>query len=278
VRPEYVGDMFADRARGRDRGHERRNSARAAAALSVVALVATVAGCGSGSEATKKPLGAGQQRLTRGTQVLDLPARVHDGTVSHLPKIALTVPDGWFNYDGWALGKAPPAREGSPSLPPDAVRPVFVTFWDVASVYPTPCDWAGKPLVDPGPGVDGLASALTRQPLRNATTPTDVALGGFHSKYLRWSVPTDIAFDEKRRSKALFPRCDEKTFQSWTGSGWARDRYEQAPAQVDMLWILDVHGQRLVVDASYLPEATAADRTELDGVVHSIQFMRRDGS
>ena len=248
-----------------------------AAALSALALLATAAGCGA--ETVKKPLGAGFQRLDRGTQVLDLSSRDHTGLgLSHLPKIALTVPDGWFNYDGWALGKAPPARKDSPSLPPDAIRPVFVTFWDVASVYPTPCDWAGKPLVDPGPGVDGLASALSRQPLRNATTPTDVALGGFHGKYLRWSVPTDIAFDEKRRSKALFPRCDEKTFQSWTGSGWASDRYEQAPAQVDMLWILDVHGQRLVVDASYLSEATAADRTELDGVVHSIQFMRRDGS
>lgn len=196
--------------------------------------------------------------------MLDLPSRVQAGVVPpHLPKIELTVPAGWFNYDGWALLKG------------RGVSPLLMGFWDVADVYPTPCKWAGKRLVDPGRGVDGLASALARQPLRNATAPVDAVLGGFHGKYLRWSVPRDIAFDEKHRIKALFPGCDEKTFKSWSANGWAGERYEQAPGQVDMLWILDVHGERLVVDASYLPEATAAERAELDRVVHSIRFLDR---
>jgi hypothetical protein len=260
--------MFADNARR-----------CALTTLSSLALLATVVGCGagvgrSGAPATsnttaytaKKPLGAGHQRLDRGTQVLDLSSRAREHTGlgrSHLPKIALTVPDGWFNYDGWALLKG------------RGVSPLLVGFWDVAGVYPTPCKWAGKPLIDPGRSVDGLASALARQPRRNATAPTDVSLGGFRGKYLRWSVPTDIAFDEKHRSKALFPGCDEQTFQSWTANGWAGDRYEQAPGQVDMLWILNVHGERLVVDSSYLPEATAAERAELARVVHSIRFIGR---
>jgi hypothetical protein len=106
----------------------------------------------------------------------------------------------------------------------------FVTLWDVDDVYPTPCKWKYKPMVDPGRGVNGLASALAKQPLRNATPPTDVVLGGFRGKYLQWSVPTDIAFDEPREDLALFPDCDENTFQSWTGApGWASDRYQQAP-------------------------------------------------
>jgi hypothetical protein len=252
-----------------------RNIAGAAAALSSLALLATATACGAGvgrsagpaasntsADAAKKPLGGGFQRLDRGTQVLDLPSRVHPSAVPpHLPKIALTVPDGWFNFGGWALLKGRGAS------------PLQVGFWDVAGVYPTPCKWAAKPLVDPGRSVDGLASALARQPLRNATAPIDTALGGFHGKYVRWSVPTDIAFDEKHPFKAFFPGCDEKTFQSWTANGWASDRYEQAPGQVDMLWILNVHGERLVVDASYLPEATAAERAELDRVVHSIRFV-----
>jgi hypothetical protein len=34
-----------------------------------------------------------------------------------------------------------------------------------------------------------------------------------------------------------------------------------------------VNGKRLVIDASYLPKATAADRAELERVVDSIRFV-----
>jgi hypothetical protein len=57
------------------------------------------------------------------------------------------------------------------------------------------------------------------------------------------------------------------------GRGWAADRWQQGPSQVDRLWILDLHGKRLVVDANYMPSATRKQRTELDRIVHSIQFV-----
>ncbi len=114
---------------------------------------------------------------------------------------------------------------------------------------------------------------MKTQPLRNATAPTDVVLGGFRGKYLEWSVPTDIAFDKAHKDLALFPDCDEKTFQSWTARGWNSDRHQQAPGQVDRIWILDVNGERLVIDASYLPGAKADDRVELDKIIHSIRFL-----
>jgi hypothetical protein len=43
---------------------------------------------------------------------------------------------------------------------------------------------------------------------------------------------------------------------------------------VDRVWIVNVDGQRLVVDANYLPTATSAERAELGRVVHSIRFLR----
>src|SRR5262249_43538518 len=70
-----------------------------------------------------------------------------------------------------------------------------------------------------------------------------------------------------------FHDCDEGVFESLTAEGWASDRYQQAPGQVDWLWILDVDGQRLVVDATYLADASAYDRSELDPVVRSIRFL-----
>src|SRR5215469_92229 len=229
----------------------------AAAALSALALLAPAVGCGAGGggRTAETPLGLGRQRLDRGTQLLNLSSRARDRAglgLPHLLRIEITVPDGWFNYDGWAMSKGHLWR-----------APVFVMFWDVARVYPTPCRWKGKPLVDPGTGVTGLAAALAKQPLRHATTPTAAALGDHRALYLALSVPTSAQFD----------KCDKGNFESWTAIGWASDRSEQEPGQVDRIRILEVGGQRLVVDASYLPGATASDRAELQRVVSSIRFL-----
>jgi hypothetical protein len=223
---------------------------RAVLAAFVLTVTAALAGCGG--SASDPSLAAGREELKPGTHVLDLVRRVHrEPALVHLPKIEITVPTGWFNFDGWAMSKGPDDKTA------------FVTFWDVDRVYPTPCRWKYRPMVDPGRGVNRLAAALIAQPLRHATAPTDAVLGGFRGKFLEWSVPTNVDLDD----------CDEGVFESWTARGWSSDRYQQAPGQVDRLWILDVNGERLVVDASYLPNATAHDRAELDSVVSSIRFL-----
>jgi hypothetical protein len=50
-------------------------------------------------------------------------------------------------------------------------------------------------------------------------------------------------------------------------------RYEQVPGQVDRLWVLNVNGQRLVVDATYSPDTTKADRAELGAIVKALRFV-----
>jgi hypothetical protein len=221
------------------------------AAALAAALVVTLAACGSASMSA--PLGPGREQLKAGAHVLDLVAREQPGSgPAHAPKIEVTVPAGWFNYKGIAVGQGR-------RLP----HTTFVFFWHVAQVYPTPCNWKGKAMVDPGPSVGGLATALARQPLRNATTPTDTVLADYQGKYLELSVPKTINFSH----------CDQGYFESWTADGWASDRYQQRPGQVDQIWILKVHGVRLLVDAAYLPEATSQDRAELERVVDSIRFI-----
>jgi hypothetical protein len=184
--------------------------------------------------------------------MLDLVAREQlAGGPAHLPRIAITLPSGWFNHDGHGLntgGRFPR---------------LIVSFWHVAQVYPTPCRWQSRPMIDPGRTIDGLASALASRPLRNASTPTDVSLGGSAGKFLAWSVPAKIDF----------ATCDQGYFESWTANGWSSDRYQQGPGQVDRIWILKVNGQRLVVDAAYMPGATKTDRVELERAVHSIRFF-----
>ena len=52
----------------------------------------------------------------------------------------------------------------------------------------------------------------------------------------------------------------------------AGDRCQQVAGQVDRLWVLDVEGQTLLVDATYTPATSEADREELDQVVASLRF------
>ena len=42
--------------------------------------------------------------------------------------------------------------------------------------------------------------------------------------------------------------------------------------QVDLVWILDLDGQRIVVDASYSARSTRSDIDKLKSMVGSLQF------
>jgi hypothetical protein len=148
-----------------------------------------------------------------------------------------------------------------------------VSFWDVGKVARNPCHSIGH-LYDPGPTVDDLVAALEAQSMRDATAPTDVALAGYAGKYLEWSVPTHW----KVTGDSDFAGCDvqangHRDFVSWLGNGGEGERWQQMAGQVDRLWILNVNGQRLVVDASHSPDTTKAQLDEEDQIVHSLEFV-----
>ena len=100
-----------------------------------------------------------------------------------------------------------------------------------------------------------------------------MTLAGYAGKYLEWSVPADL----KSSSWTSFDACDldapggYRDFLSWLGNGMG-DRYEQVPGQVDQLWVLDVNGQRFVVDAPYSPDPSQSQRTTLEQVVDTLGF------
>jgi hypothetical protein len=198
-------------------------------------------------------LGSGEEDLEPGRYLLDFQTRAAGGR--SFPQVVLTLPEGWQNYEGWLVGAGRDIEANGPHR-------WFVSFWDVDEVYAHPCDWASEK-IDPGRTVEGLVAALVDRPLRDATTPVEVTVDGYQGYMLEWSVPTDIDFAS----------CDEGFFESWTGSGWTSDRYQQGPGQVDRLWILDVDGSRLVIDAMYMPGVTEQDREEIFAVVNSIQFQ-----
>ena len=172
--------------------------------------------------------------------------------------ITFTVPDGWEAGPFYVV----PTEGGA--QPPTGTA---VGFWIVDNIFADPCRW-DRGLLDPppGPSAADLATALKDQRGRYATNPTPGELNGRPTIEMELTVPPDLDFSECSNDKG--PRS---YYISWPqrdppGGG----RYHQGPGQRDRLWILEVDGVRLVVDASYFPETSAADRAELWRIVRSV--------
>jgi hypothetical protein len=179
------------------------------------------------------------------------------GDAGH-PGYAVEVPAGWSSLDGNFVVKNGDGVLG-------------MSVWDVSQVPRDPCHWK-RTMSDVGPSVADLVDALSSQRLRDATAPVDMTLAGQDGQYLELSVPDDWIVT----GDADFKGCDDpgnghQDFVSWLGRDEG-DRYQQVAGQVDRVWVLDVEGQTLLVDATYAPDVSAADREELDQVVASIRF------
>jgi hypothetical protein len=217
----------------------------------LVAILANA--CAAGAQSTA-PAGVSPQAIPSEDEApLNAGSYTFDNSVlgfpgKPFPNIVISVPDGWTSF-GYGVHRYNNTQ-----------RYLAVSFWNVADVYANGCQGFG-PKIHPGPTADDLAAALAARPLRNATAPAAVSLGGYHGKYLEWSVPVDIHFSD----------CDASSFRSWTASNGG-DRYQQGPGQVDRLWILDIEGSRLVIDVTYMPAASKLDQAELGKVADSIAF------
>jgi hypothetical protein len=177
------------------------------------------------------------------------------------PEYSLEVPAGWTTMGRFTI------KEGGGQLV------LGIGVWDVGMVPGDPCRWQSTTQL-PGPTVDDLVTALTAQVSRNATAPVAVTLAGYPGTYLELSVPADLVVT----GDADFEGCDvepsdgHRNFVSWFGAGGIGTRYQQVAGQVDQLWILDVEGQRLVVNATRSPDATPADIVEQLRIVQSLQI------
>ena len=102
-----------------------------------------------------------------------------------------------------------------------------------------------------GPTVDDFATALADHPLLDTTTPIDVTLAGYSGKYMDLQVPR--------------PRGVYLEYEPWDGN-----IYAQGSGHRWHLWILDVDGQRVVVEATDYAGTSAQDRAELQSIVDSV--------
>jgi hypothetical protein len=263
---DLQGDHFERMLRRRDR--RRRNQRIAVYALvGAFAVVAVVIGIGSlrgddegtvipGSTATPTApptatqipaLSSTAGPLEPGTYVVSTLDPGFDA--SH--RITITVPDGYESFGGFAVLTAEGTQTG-------------VSAWVVGNVYDDPCHRGATPL-DPTvvPPVGRLVAALANQRGVDVSTPTDTRVDGYAGMYLERTVPTGTKLTD----------CDGNEFRPWLGTDGG-PRYI-LPGQIDLLWIVDVDGVPLVIDAAIRSPRWAHVRAELLQVVESIRIDPR---
>ncbi|MEK6190769.1 MAG: hypothetical protein AABM41_00430 [Chloroflexota bacterium] len=178
------------------------------------------------------------------------------------PSITVTIPaPGWYGEqpNGGILIKNENAD------PPDGAGMIGPFFGELY-VYGDPCRWSTTMPDTPATTVDEAVAALTAQASRDASAPVDITVDGYAGKSITLHV----------RDDAVFSECDDRTFASWAGGGdslsTGPSRYHQGPGQIDELWILDVDGQLIVMDANYYAETPAEDLAELHAILESMTF------
>jgi hypothetical protein len=172
----------------------------------------------------------------------------------------------WPEVDGLA-------KDDDGLAPAESVGVVLLAWtWPAGTgfnVYGDPCRWSTTIPETPATTVDEIAAALAVQPSRDATAPVDVTLGGYSGKHITLHVPDDIALD----SAGEFADCDQTRFASYGTEGESEPgRYHQGPSQIDELWILDVDGSIVILDAVYGPVVPADLVEEMRTIAESATF------
>ena len=140
-------------------------------------------------------------------------------------------------------------------------------------MYGDPCQWSTTVPETPATTPDEIAAALAAQASRDATAPVDVTVGGYAGKSITLHVPMSFEVPDATRDEE-FADCDQSAFVSYglEGNETGYERNHQGPGQVDELWILDVDGAIVILDAMYGPAAPAEHVADLRTLAESATF------
>ena len=261
VRPD---PGFVDRQHENQRRQSRRRRAGALVLVAVLVIAGVVVGIStlrSGDEGKVIPGSAPTPTATpvpplhsgaleRGTYVVSTIDPDFDASY----RITMDVPDGYEGFpDGSGVAKL--GRIGQ----------MAVGAWVIGDVYADPCRWETT-LLDPPPAssVDALVAALADQKGLRVSTMTDITVDGFTGTYMERTVDAGTNLAD----------CDGGHFRPWLGTDGG-ERYLE-PGQHNLLWIIDVDGVPLLIDASLGEAGTSAqDRDEHIQIAESVRIDPR---
>jgi hypothetical protein len=161
---------------------------------------------------------------------------------------------------------------------PETVGGALVAWtWPVGTEfhpYGDPCHWSSSVPDTAATTADEIAAGLAAQTESDPSTPTDVEVGGYAGKKVTLHTPMTYEVPGATREEE-FGDCDETAYayygvQGAEGTELARN--SQGPGETDELWILDVDGAIVILNAVYSP-ATPPDLVdELRTMAESATF------
>jgi hypothetical protein len=178
---------------------------------------------------------------------------IDDRNITQATHFIFTVPAGWTTAEGFVKKNQ------------DQLDEIMLSTWVVTHVHADSCHHTTDTLVDVGTSPDKLVSTLVALKNRVVSQPTDVTLGGFPAKRLELSVPADLDV-----STCLFG-----AIKNWPDPGpdESGGLCCGGPGHVDVVYVVDINGKALTVDARHLPGSSPQDLAELQGILDSIQIQ-----
>lgn len=169
-------------------------------------------------------------------------------------QVTAAVTDNWSAVGDWAV-RGPRGYEA-----PDGMG---LRFYTVSNLLNNPSSYADG-LQDPpvGPTVEDLIEAIVAQEEWTSSRPTELTIGGYPAQHVRITIPDGAEFDPRDDGGAFYLFQDEGAGQIWG----------LEVGQMFDVYVVDVDGERLVLDAFHYPGTSAADLAALQAVVDSIQI------
>lgn len=214
---------------------------------------------GLGSQPTPSPTATAQPTSTPEAFVPEPFEFAWDGMSDRAPRITVTIPAAGWNEGGeGTLGKGNEADNV-----PEAAFIVYSEAPGTAFyVWGDPCNSSSTRPERPATTVDEIVAALAAQASRDASEPVDVTVGGYAGKAITLHVPDDANFDA----------CDGQTFATFGTDHDEGARTQQGPGQIDDVWVIDVDGAVVIIDAMYRPDSQADILEEMRSIAESATF------
>jgi hypothetical protein len=160
--------------------------------------------------------------------------------------------------------------------PPDTAGAAFLAWaWPVGTgfdVYGDGCHWSTSIPQTAATTPAEIAQALAAQSSSDPTTPVDVTVGGHAGKAITLTVPMTFDVPDSSREER-FAECDQSEYGYYAAAPDTEpSRNAQGAGQIDELWILDVDGAIVILDATYSPGTPADLVEETRAVAESATF------
>jgi hypothetical protein len=168
--------------------------------------------------------------------------------------VTVAVPAGWSAGDDWVV-IGPRGNDL-----PDGMA---IRFYTIPNLAANPLSHSAGNLDPPvGPTVDDMVQAIVVHPGWTASEPADITIDGRAGQLVSITIPADAVLPFVDGGHTFYLYAEPSGGGIW---GWAR-------GQTFDWYIVDVDGQRLIIDSFHYPGTSEEDLAAQRAVVESVQF------